>query len=310
MPTDVVTRTNSATPVGFVGLGNMGLPMTRRLLGAGFPVRAFDPRAEQVAEAVASGATAATSPGDAADGADVLITMITTEAIVWEAVTGADGALTRLRPGSLLMQMGTVSPAFVRRLAEAARAKGVHLIDAPVARGWAAAAKGELLALVGATNADLERATPLIDVLASTVRHVGDVGAASTVKLVNNMIVASIVSATCEGLALGVKAGIAVDALVPALENGSADSWALRNMMPAVLKGLTKTGSQVNILAKDLSLAVGAAAELGVPLSVARATRALYLRAVEAGFGFDDSCSVIHVVEDDAGVTIRFEGAA
>jgi 3-hydroxyisobutyrate dehydrogenase-like beta-hydroxyacid dehydrogenase len=284
--------------------------MTKRLLGAGFPVRAFDPRAERVAEAVASGATSATSPADAADGADVLITMITTEAIVWEAVTGAEGVLARLRPGSLLIQMGTVSPMFVRRVAAAAHAKQVEVVDAPVARGWAAAEKGELLALVGATKQNLERARPLIDVMASTVRHVGDVGAASTVKLVNNMIVGSIVSATCEGLALGAKAGIRVDALVAALENGSADSWALRNMMPAVLKGLTKTGSQVNIMAKDLALAVAAAAELGVPLSVAPASRAIYERAVAAGFGSDDSCSVIRVIEDDAGITVRFEGAA
>lgn len=305
-----MTQSGSATNVGFVGLGNMGLPMAKRLLGAGFAVRAFDPRAERLAEAVASGATAARSPADAADGADVVITMITTEAIVWEAVTGADGVLARMRPGSLLLQMGTVTPTFVRRLADAARAKGVELIDAAVARGWVAAAKGELLVVVGATKANLERATPLIDVMASTVRHVGGVGAASTVKLVNNMIVGSIVSATCEGLALGVKAGVPVDVLVPALEDGSADSWALRTMIPSVLKGLTKTGSQVNIMAKDLSLAVASAAELGVPLSVTAASHALYQRAIEAGLGLDDSSSVIHVIEDDAGVTIRFEGAA
>lgn len=295
--------------VGFVGLGNMGLPMAKRLLGARVRLRAFDPSAERLAEAVSSGAKAAASPADAAEGADVVITMITTESIVWEAVVGQDGALGRMRPGSLLLQMGTVTPAFIRRLAAVANLKGVEVVDGPVARGALAATKGELLVLIGATKANLDVVAPLLDLMASTVRHVGDVGAASSVKLVNNLITASIVSATCEGLALGVKAGVPVDVLVPALEHGSSDSWALRNMMPSVLHGISKTGSQVNIMAKDLSMAVALAADLGVPLSLAGASHALYQRAVAMGLGLDDSCSVIHAVEEDAGVTIRFAGS-
>lgn len=291
--------------VAVVGLGDMGLPMALRLVAAGVGVRACDLRPERAA--ACTGAAAAADPAEAASGADAAILMLPTEDAVWDAAVGTRGALATMPAGSILLQMSTVSPAFVRRLGGAARARGVAVLDAPVARGAAAAARGELAVLVGADPKDLERARPILDALASSILHVGAVGSGSAAKLVNNLVVGACLGALAEGLATGVRAGVRLDALVDALELGSADSWVLRNLIPNALHGRYATGSKVDIMLKDVSLAAGLARDLGVPLAVTAAARSLLSRAHDLGFGRDDSTSVLRVLERDAGVSLRID---
>ena len=172
--------------LGFVGLGAMGGRMARRLLDGGFALRGYNRTAAKAAALVAAGMTLVPSPRDAAEGADAVFTMVTDDAALDAVARGPQGILAGLRPGAILIEMSTVSPTVVSRLADEAAARGAALLDAPVSGSPATLEAGQLSFMVGGDPAVLERARPFLTAIGPTVTHVGPVGLAKSMKIAVN----------------------------------------------------------------------------------------------------------------------------
>ena len=218
-------RMASSMNVAFIGLGTMGAPMVRNLLKAGHAVTVFNRTVAKTQAAVAAGATAAESPAVAANAAGIIITCVSDSPDVKAVVLSEDGIINGARPGSLLIDMSTISPGVTRSLAEQLAEKDIAMIDAPVSGGSEGAQKGTLSIMIGGAEADVERARPVLGAMGSTITHVGPIGAGQTTKAINQIIVAGTYWSVAEGMALGLKAGLDMEKVVQAVGNGAAGSW-------------------------------------------------------------------------------------
>ncbi len=246
--------------VGVLGLGRMGLPMARHLVRAGFAVSGFDLHPERRSALAAVGGQPADSLETLARHSDAVLLMVADDAQVLEAALGPGGLVASASPGSVLIISSTVKPSTCREVAAAALARGIHVLDAPVARGQRAAEEGTLTAYVGGPSVVFERCRPVFDAFGREVVHIGEpVGVGQVAKLANNLILWAGVVAVHEALGLAERLGVPPARLRTALAAGSADSYALRE-----LHLINLTWPQ-----KDLAQATALAAELGVRLPLA-----------------------------------------
>lgn len=298
--------------VGFVGIGVMGGPMCLNLLKAGFPLTVYSRRPESADRVVAAGAVRAESPRAAAESADVLITMVTNSPDVEAVVLGPDGALAGAHDGLILVDMSTIAPAVARKVAEAAAARGVPMLDAPVSGGSQGAEAGTLTIMVGGERDVFERVRPVFEAMGrrENILCVGPSGAGQTVKLINQHLCGVIAAADAEAFVLGVKAGADVATMARIIGASSGGNWQLAN--PVSLRAFTgsfEPGFFTDLLIKDLDLVLELAAEQGVAAPLAAQARALYERARQAGYARRDYTSVFVPLEEDAGVRVRIEPA-
>ncbi|MCR1783999.1 NAD(P)-dependent oxidoreductase [Nocardioides carbamazepini] len=254
--------------IGFVGLGNMGLPMADRLCAAGYPLVVSD-----VAPGVAAtfadghpGTVAATGPADVAD-SDIVILMLPSSAVV-EAVLGgteaAAGLAEALRPGALVVDMGSSEPARTRALAARLAALDVRLVDAPVSGGVRGATAGTLAVMTGGAPEDLAEVAPLFAHLAGTVVHVGPVGAGHAAKALNNLVSAASVSVTVEALRVAEGFGIAPETMTEVLNGSSGRSNTSENkVVQFMTSGTFRSGFALQLMAKDVRIALDLARSLG-----------------------------------------------
>lgn len=275
--------------VGFVGLGQMGRPMSRNLLKAGHEVAVFDIDRAAVEAMAQDGARTAESPADAAEGAEFVITMLPTGPIVSEAVFGEGGIAESLTPEALYIDSSTILPqettAIGARLAE----QGKRMIDAPVGRTSAHAESGSLVFMVGGEEDDIARARPLLEVMGEVIIPCGPLGAAATVKLINNYISAVCNLATAEGFAMAEAAGVAPAALVEVLGYTPAGRGHLHTTWPdKALKDDPSPAFKLDLAHKDMGLALAMAAQLKVPAVTGAAGREVYAMARAQGRGEDD----------------------
>jgi len=292
--------------VAFVGVGRMGGRMARRLLGAGTTVAVYD-RDRAALDALAQeGARVATSPADAAADAALILFSLPGPAQVVEAASGSDGVLDTARAGALLVDMSTADPGTSRRVADACATRGVRFLDAPVSRGIAAAENGTLAMLVGGEAEDLERARPVLELVASDIVHVGSVGAGQIAKLCNNMLGAIHATALGEVLAAGVRAGIGLEQLTEAIGRSSGNSYLLEHYLP---KGLftqeRPTTFALSLMRKDIRLFMTAGAEAGAPLPLSALVQQTFAAAAACGLDDADLTSVAELYERMAGVELR-----
>lgn len=218
--------------IAFIGLGNMGLPMSRHLIAGGFEVIGFDLSRDACAAASADGVRIAGSASDAAGEADVVITMLPTGQDVRAAYLGDGGLIAASRPGALLMDSSTISSTVTVEVATAARTAGRRMIDAPVSGGTPRAQSGTLTFMVGGDAADLEEARPLLEAMGAKIFHVGGNGAGHTAKLCNNMLSGICMVGTVEALALGVANGLDPAILSDIMRNSSGTNYALERYSP------------------------------------------------------------------------------
>jgi 3-hydroxyisobutyrate dehydrogenase-like beta-hydroxyacid dehydrogenase len=258
--------TAADTTVGVVGLGEMGLPMARRLHGAGFRVVGYDVRDEAARALRADGGEILTSPGDVAARSDATIVMVRTPAQAEAVVLGAGGVLERAQRGSLLIVMSTVGVPCMRRLAEAARRAGVRFLDAPVSGGRARAEDGTLTIIIGAAAADLDAARPVLAAMGTQLEHVGDAGAGTTVKMANQVLLTVSLLAAREMAALTGAAGLTVDKVWDVLRTCTGTTWVVEHW-PVAREWLETypRGTSLDILVKDTGLALETARDAGVP---------------------------------------------
>jgi putative dehydrogenase len=284
--------------VGFVGLGEMGLPMATRLLRADFQVTGFDVRAARNQMLVSAGGDSADSPRGAAEGADAVV-LIPFDGAQLESALFADvGVLGGLERGSLVLAMATVGPRLMQALARQVRDRGgYHFVDAPVTGGAARATAGELTAIAAGTSEAIDLARPLLEAMCSNVFHVGtEPGAAQVIKLINQLLVGIHLAATAEAFALGTAAGVNADQLYQVLTSGFARSEILASRAAAVLDGSLRTGGAMGIYLKDLPLVLEMARELRVPLFTGGAAFNVVQLGAELGQADRDDAALIDLL--------------
>jgi 3-hydroxyisobutyrate dehydrogenase len=293
----------TTTRVAFIGLGNMGGPMAVNLHKAGYAVSAFDLSADAMARAREAGLATADSARAATDGAQVVISMLPASQHVEGLYLGEDGLLARLPAGTLVIDCSTIAPASARKVADAARARGLAMIDAPVSGGVAGASAGTLTFIVGGDAQALERARPLLQAMGKNIFHMGGSGAGQVAKLCNNMALGVIMAVTGEAIALGVAHGLDPKVLSQMMAVSTSRSWATEvcNPWPGVMdnapasRGYTG-GFGNDLMLKDLGLAVEAAMSVGATIPLGELARNLYALNKQAGRGGLDFSSVVQLV--------------
>ena len=285
----------------------MGLPIGRRLLAAGHRLTVVDRAPEPVAELVAAGATAAQSPADAMAGGDaeLIVTSLPTPAVVESVVLGEHGVLARAARGAMLVDMSTGSPALARALAAAGLQRGVAVLDAPVSGGPLGARAGSLAIMVGGEPEAFARVLPTLRPLGETIRHMGPPGAGQATKLANNLLAAVQMAALAEAVALARAEGLDPRSMYEVIAGASGDSSVLRQRfpVPGVLPHAPASHDwaalfPVDLLIKDVGLALGAAAEHGLELPVTALALRRYAAAHDAGWGGLDYSTVARLIDD------------
>ncbi|MCL8206986.1 MAG: NAD(P)-dependent oxidoreductase [Actinomycetia bacterium] len=301
-----MTDAPGARPVGFIGLGAMGGPMAANVLKR-FPVIAYDVVPERLAAAVAAGAEAASGPGEVADRADRVITMLPGSPAVEAVYLGSDGLVAHARPGQIFIDMTTCHPATTRKVGAALAARGAELLDAPVARTREAARQGTLAIMVGGSEATLEACRDLLATMGTDIAHCGPLGTGEVVKLVNNLILFNTVACLAECLPLAQWHGVAPARLVEILSRGSAASFALANHVgQAVLAGDFAPGKfSVAYALKDADYALALAEEAGVPLYHGALTKARLQEAAARGLADHYYPVLFTLTESLLGVAFR-----
>lgn len=293
--------------VGFIGLGIMGLPMTRNLLGAGFPVVAYNRSPGRLDAAAEAGAERGASPRDVAERSDVVVICVTASQDVADVVLGAGavpGVIDGARPGSLVIDMSTISPDVTRDLAARLGAKGAAMLDAPVSGGEQGAVAGTLSIMAGGSADALARARPVLEAMGSRITHCGPVGAGQTVKLCNQIAVCVNNLAMAEALVFCQRSGVDPAVMLEAISAGAAGSWQISNLGPKVVARDFAPGFKVGLQQKDLRLALEAADALDLPLAGTSLVHQLF-RAVEHAHGPDvGTQALVRALEALTGVEV------
>ncbi|AMQ89318.1 NAD(P)-dependent oxidoreductase [Marinobacter sp. LQ44] len=280
--------------IAFLGIGLMGAPMTRNLLTAGYPMTLWN-RTASKCEPFAGEATIAGTPAEAVAGADVVITMLENGAVV-EDVLVAQGALTALKSGALVIDMSSVQPSLARRLAGLAAEQGAGFVDAPVSGGTLGAAEARLSIMAGGSEADVERARPVFEVLGKCTR-IGPVGAGQLAKLANQAIVGITIGAVSEALLLAAKGGADPAAVREALMGGFAGSRILELHGQRMIDRDFAPGAPARIQLKDMRMILDEARAEGLTLPLAQQTHNEYLSLVANGHSDVDHSGLLLELE-------------
>jgi 2-hydroxy-3-oxopropionate reductase len=302
-------RDEEAAPVaeriGFIGLGIMGRPMARNLLRAGFELTVYNRTPARAVELASEGAAVAGSPAEAAGQAGIVLTMLPGPPEVRSVVAGDGGVLAGARPGTLVVDLSTSSPALARELAARAAEAGVGMLDAPVSGGPEGAEQGSLSIMVGGQPADVDRARPVFDALGSTVVHVGGHGAGQVTKACNQIVVALLIQAVSEALVLGAKAGVDPAAVLRVLSGGLAANRLVELRAGKLLDRDFRPGGKATFHHKDLGIALATARELDVALPATALVDQLFAALDARGQGELDHLALLTLVEDLAAHRIR-----
>ena len=287
------------TQIAFIGLGHMGLPMARNLLNAGHSLSVFDLVASAVDELAAQGARAASSAADAVSAAEVVISMLPASRHVEGLYLGDAGLLSVIAPGSLVLECSTIAPEAARKVHQAAAARGIALLDAPVSGGTAGAAAGTLTFMVGGAAATLERARPILAGMGKNIFHAGPEGAGQVAKVCNNQLLAVHMIGTAEAMALGVANGLDPATLAEIMRQRSGGNWSLEKYIPwpgvmpnAPASKDYRDGFAAELMAKDLGLAQEAAQTTASSTPMGALALQLYRLLLKQGQGKLDFSAV------------------
>lgn len=262
----------------------MGRSMAGHLLKAGHALHVYNRTKEKAASLLEAGATWHDTAGAAAAEADVVITIVGFPTDVEATYLGSEGVIARARPGTLLIDMTTSSPVLARRIAEAADAKGMDALDAPVSGGDIGAREARLVIMAGGTEAAFNRAKSIFELMGKNIARLGPAGAGQHCKMANQIAVAVGMIAWCEGLVYAQKAGLDPAAVHASISGGAAGSWSMTALAPRALGGNFDPGFYVKHLLKDLRIAIDAAAELKLDLPGLALAKQLYDRVAAKGW--------------------------
>jgi len=294
--------------VGFIGVGNIGNPMARRVLGAGFPLVVFDTRPDALDRLVQAGAQAASSPADVARRAGRICLSLPVSTIVEQVCLGANGIVEGAAPGTIVVDLTSGNPPHTVRIGAALRERGLHLIDAGVSGGLPGAEAGTLGIMVGGAQQAYEACLPILQAIGKSIFHMGELGAGHLTKALNNFCAAANYLAACEAVTVATKAGLDPVKVVAAIDASSGASFASSHRLPKfVLKGDFSYGGgmAMELMVKDIASALAAGKEAGVPMPVAGLAQQLFHLAQAVLGEKAPNHSAVKIYEQWAGVENR-----
>ena len=289
--------------IAVIGMGTMGAPMARNLLKAGHSVVVHNRTREREEPLAAEGASRAGSPAEAARAADIVLTCVSDTPDVERVLLDPEiGAINGLRAGGLVIDCSSIAPAATRDIAARFREKGIGYVDAPVSGGSEGAIKGTLAIMCGGSEADFERAKPVLEVLGARITRIGEVGAGQIAKVANQVVIAGTFLALGEALTLAHRAGADPEKVVEAIGGGVAGSWILQNRSGNMLNDTYPLGFRTRLHRKDLGIALETARAFEVPVHIASLVATLEDGLIAQGYGDEDMSNLARCVRQGAGV--------
>lgn len=280
-------------PVTVLGLGIMGSRMAQRLLGAGHPVTVYNRTPGRAAPLAALGARVASTPREAASGADVVIGMVADDAASRAIWLGAEGALSGAGPGTIIVESSTLTVQWIRELARHAEAASVEFVDAPVTGSRQQAGAGELNFLVGGSAAAVLRVHPVLAVMARSITHLGPSGSGALLKLINNFLCGVQVASLAEAVAMIERSALDRDQALDVLINGAPGSPIVKVIAGRVLANDFTPNFMLKLLTKDLRYAIEEGQQLGIDLDMAATAHRRFEQAVAEGHGDRDMAALV-----------------
>ncbi len=275
--------------VAFIGLGTMGLAMARNIIEGGHRVAGYDTDPDAVANHVANGGSAASSPANTADGAEVIITMLPVGEVVKRVLFDASGVVETAGVASLVIDMSTINPIDTDEIRDGLAAKEIRMIDAPVGRTSEQAKTGNLLIMAGGSAADIEEAQPVFECMGDTVVDCGGPGMGARMKIINNLMSTVLNVLTAEALTLAESSGLDRNLAIEVMSGTAAGLGHMSTTYPAkVLKNDISPAFMIDLAKKDLGIAITLSETLGVPLALAGMAEAVYANAHDEGRGAQD----------------------
>jgi 3-hydroxyisobutyrate dehydrogenase-like beta-hydroxyacid dehydrogenase len=288
----------------FVGLGHMGKPMSRNLMQAGFPLTVFNRSRPALDELAEAGARVAESVADLVESTDIVLTSLPTVEASETVFLERDGIVARGRRGQTFVELSTIGPALARRIGKAAERRGAGFLDAPVSGGPEGACAATLTIMVGGDPEVLGRVDPILRALGTHVRRIGEIGAGSTAKLVNQVLTAIHTASAAEALVLAAAAGTDPDALLEVLESSYGQSRMLARSGPRMLDRDFDGGAPLRLLIKDLALVEELATQLGAPLPLTTVVQTLCAACEAMDLGEADLAALVRPFECEAGLKV------
>ena len=290
------------TRIGWIGTGVMGHSMCLHLIKKGCSATVYNRSKPKTQPLLDAGATYADSPKAVAERSDVVFAIVGFPKDVREVFLGGSGALAGSRAGSVLVDMTTSEPSLAREIEAAAKAKGVHALDAPVSGGDVGAKNAALSIMVGGEADVFEAVRPLFECMGKTIVHQGPAGAGQHTKMVNQILIASGMVGVCEALLYGYKAGLDLKTVLQSVGGGAAGSWSLNNLGPRILDRNFEPGFFVEHFIKDMGIALDEARRMNIALPGLALANQLYLAVQAQGFGRKGTHALMLALEQLSGV--------
>ena len=284
--------------IGFCGLGVMGSPMARHLATAGHELTVYNRNSEKAKQWVEkNGGSFALTPREVAEQCEVVMVCVGNDDDVRNVVLGADGALSGLKTGSVLIDHTTASATLARELSTACTAKDVGFIDAPVSGGQAGAENGALTVMCGCDDQKVfDRVRPVIDAYAKACQRMGEAGAGQLTKMVNQICIAGVVSGLAEALNFAVRAGLNADQVVEVISKGAAQSWQMENRSKTMVRDEFEFGFAAEWMRKDLGICFDEAKNNGADLTMTKLVDQLYAKVIAMGGARWDTSSLMKLL--------------
>jgi len=275
----------------------MGQPMAGHLLAAGYVLKVHTRTKSKAKPLTSKGATWAATPGEAANGADVIFLCVPDTPDVEKVLLARDGVLESVKKGAIVVDHSTISPSATRGFATQFGKKGVKLLDAPISGGDVGARNGTLSIMVGGDEGAFKHVEPLLRHMGTTITYCGGSGTGQLTKLVNQILVSITNMAVCEALTFGKRNGLDLERTIAALAAGAAGSWQLANLGPRMIKHDWKPGFTIDLQQKDLNIVLQTAEESNTSLPAASLVHQLFTAAQAAGHGKDGTQALFYVLE-------------
>lgn len=291
--------------IGWIGTGVMGVSMCGHVMARAASVTVHNRTRDKAKPLLERGAVWADTPGEVAKASDVVFSMVGFPRDVREVYLGKDGVLEGARPGTILVDMTTTEPALAREIDAAARARGLHAVDAPVSGGDIGAREARLSIMVGGEAEIVERIRPLLESMGKTIVHQGPAGAGQHAKMCNQIVIAGTMVGMCESLIYARKAGLDVETMLKSISGGAAGCWSLDNLAPRICKRNFDPGFFVDHFVKDMGIALEEAKRMNLPLPGLALAHQLYLTVQALGHGRKGTHALMLALEHIAGMQDR-----
>ncbi len=309
MTETLTTQQNECvTHIGLIGLGNLGTPIAKNIIKAGYPLTVYDLQRDTAEKLLQQGAQWADSPQAVAEQAVVVLTVLPSPAAVAAAVEGENGLVFGLETGNTWIDISTTDRLETQRLAALCAKRGVDALEAPMTGGIPLAHAGQMSIFVGGDKAVFEKNLPLLEVIGGKILYLGPIGSAAVAKVITNMLAAAHLWLLGEGLMLGKQAGLEIGTLFESIKVSCGNSYVAETEGPEILNGSYDYGFTFALQAKDANLAYELGREFGVPLEMAGLVEQLIQRARRKYGDNEWSTGLVRLLEDDLGTNLRAEG--